>query len=37
LEDDGAGFIKKSIREVRLNPSILLRKVEQLIADIKDR
>jgi len=37
LEDDWMGFIRKCMRECELIPNKLLRKVEELIEDVKDR
>jgi hypothetical protein len=37
LGDGDIGFIRKCFRETRLNPSALLKSVEELIEDIKDR
>lgn len=37
LEDDLMGLVKKAFREVILTPDTLLRQVEILVADVKDR
>jgi hypothetical protein len=37
LEDDQAGFLKKCFKETKLMPNNLLRQVEDLINNIKDR
>lgn len=37
LADEFVGFIRKCFRETKLNPSELLRKVEEQIDEIKDR
>ena len=37
LEDDWIGFLRKVFREANLMPNNLLRKVEELINEIKDR